>query len=205
MKEQIKKIDNVLITASIALLAAFVILYSVDLKQNIYFNVSAAVAVICLVLTLLFTLYTQYREALRNSIFDSKKDKWKNDLEKDLDKMMNDYYVPQLLQMTKNALESTKNKQAIQDDPKSIKVILEREKLIWEEENKTQHQYSRRLFVENQVMRIRGIFDEAFSGPLYEKNGLIKYQIEILSRKRFTLFVFGLLAFIFSVGAKMFN
>ena len=38
MKEQIEEIDNVLITACIALLAAFVVLYSVDTKQNLYFK-----------------------------------------------------------------------------------------------------------------------------------------------------------------------
>ena len=204
MKEQMEKIDNVLITASIALLAAFVVLYSVELKQNIYFNTSASIAVICVVMSLLFTLYAKYREALRKDIFDSKSKKWKDDLEKDLDKMMDDYYAPQLLQMTKSALRSEENKLALQKDLKSIKDILEKEKSIWEKENKTQNDYARKLFVENQVMKIKNMLDEAFSGPLNEKNAIIKYQIEKLSQKRFTLFVLGLIFFIISVGAKMF-
>lgn len=204
MKEQMDKIDNVLITASIALLAAFVVLYSVESNQNLYVNISAIIAVISLVLCLLFTLYAKYREALRKSIFDSSSGKWKNNLEKDLDKMMENYYTPQFLQMIKRTLTNEENKQALQKDPKSIKALLEKERASWEEENKTQLEYSRKLFAENQGMKIKSMLDEAYSGPLNEKNSIIKYQVEILSQKRFTLFVFGLISFIISVGIKMF-
>lgn len=204
MKEQMEKIDNVLITASITLLAAFVVLYSLESKQSIYFNISAIIAVACVVLCLLFTLYAKYREALRKNIFDNRSKKWKDDFEKDLDKMMDDYYTPQLLQMTKRALGSEENKLTLQKDSKSIKDILEKEKSVWEKENKTQNDYARKLFAENQGMKIKNMLDEAFSGPLNEKNAVIKYQIEKLSQKRFVLFVFGLIFFIISVGAKMF-
>lgn len=204
MKEQMEKIDNALITASIALLAAFAVLYSVESNQNIFLNISAIIAVISLVLCLLFTLYAKYREALRKSIFDRKNGEWKNNFEKDLDKMMEDYYTPQLLQMIKRALMNEENKQALQKDPKVFKDIFKKEKIAWEAENKTQLDYSRKLFVENQGMKIKSMLDEAFSGPLDEKNAIIKYQAEILSQKRFTLFVFGLISFIVSIGIKMF-
>ena len=118
--------------------------------------------------------------------------------------MMDDYYTPQLFQMIKRAIESEENKQALQKDPTSIKDILEKEKSIWEEETKTQNEFSRKLFAENQGMKVKNMLNEAFSGPLNEKNGIIKYQIEMLSQKRFTLFVLGLVSFIVSVGVKMF-
>ncbi|MFA6554118.1 MAG: hypothetical protein WCS89_01270 [Candidatus Paceibacterota bacterium] len=204
MKDQIEKIDNVLITASIALLAAFVVLYSLQTGQTVYFKISTIVSIVLLVLCLLLTLYAKYRESLRKSIFDSQKDKWKSDFESDLDKIMKEFYTPSLLQFIKVTLSNEENKKALEEKTRNVKDILESERLLWEKENKSQHEYPRKLFAENQGLKIQRMLDSTFSGPLKEKHAIVKYQIEMLSQKRFTLFVLGLLAFIVSVAAKLF-
>jgi hypothetical protein len=181
-----------------------VVLYTVKAEENIYFNISTITAAIFLTLCLLLTLYAKYRESLRKSVFDSKKDKWKVDFENDLDNMMDNFFTPQYLQLVKNALSKEENKKALQDKTKTIKEILETEKQIWEKENKNQNDYSRTLFAENQGLKIQNMLDGAFSGPLKEKHAIVKYQIEIFSKKRFSLFVLGLLTFILSMGIKLF-
>lgn len=204
MKEKTDQIDNVLITASIALLASFVGLYSVQPEQNIYFGVSTVASVTLLAGCLLLTIYSKYRQSLRKTIFDNQKDKWKSELELDLDKNTDEFYVPQLLQFVKSVLSREEIKEALQKKTRNIKEILDTELPIWEKENKSQHDYTRKLFAENQGLKIKKMLDVAFSGPLREKHAIIKYQIEILAQKRFTLFVWGLLAFIISVAAKLF-
>lgn len=204
MKENIEKIDNVLITASIALLAAFVILYSAPTERNIFFSLSAILAVILLVLCLLLTLYAKYRESLRKSIFDSQTERFKSEFEKDLDKMMDEYYSPQLMELIKHALSKEQNKKAMIEDPKAITRILDAEKKQWETDKKSQHDYTRKLFAENHSLKIQKILENAYSGPLKEKNGILRYQIEVFSKKRYMLFVVGLIAFIVSVSTKLF-
>jgi len=204
MKEQLEKIDNVLITASTALLAAFVVLFTAESPQNIFFSTAAIVAVVFLVVCLLMTLYSKYRESYRKSIFDCRIDRWASNLKKDMDKLMEDYYTPVTLLDIKNVLANDANRQALQGETKSISDILGAERSTWDESKKRQHEYPRKLFVENQCLKLQNILNEAFSGPLTEKNSIIKYQIEIFSQKRFTLFVLGLICFIISVGIKLF-
>ena len=205
MKEQIEKIDNVLITASIALLAAFVILYSLQDKQNVFFGLLTLVAITFLVFYLLLALYSKYRDSLRKDIFEHQKDKWLSDFSKDLDKMMDDWYTPQLLEFTKTVLTDDVNKKEIVANPTRIPEILEMEIKKWHKDTEVEHQYVRNLFAENHKMRLNKILDGSFSGPLQEKNAIIKHQIEIFSKNRFNFFIFGLLAFIISVGIKLFT
>lgn len=204
MRDQIEKIDNVLITATIALLAAFVVLYTAKSGGNIYFSVSTVIAITFLTLCLLLTLYAKYREAIRSSIFENQTKQWKTELDHALDEMMDDFYVPQLLELTKNALNKEENRKLLQEKTKTIAQILEMEKKVWQNENRSQHEYPRKLFVDNQGLKIQKILESSFSGPLKEKHAIIKYQIEIFSRKRFALFTLGLLAFILSMGIKLF-
>lgn len=204
MKEQIEKIDNILITTSIAFLAASFVLYSVNQNENIYFNISTIASLIFITLCLLLTLYAKYRESLRKSIFDSKKNQWNTELQKDLDTMIEDFYAPQLLQRIKNALGKEENMKLLQEKTKTITEILEVERKVWEVQNKNQDDYPRKLFAENQGLKMQKMIDSAFSGPLKEKHSIIKYQLEIFSKKRFILFVLGLVFFIFSISTKMF-
>ena len=201
MHKQIEKIDNTLITASIAIITAYIVIYSSNTSLNLFFSIATIFSIVSFVCCLLLTLYGKYRESLRKSIFDNQKEKWKKDLDINLDKMMEEFFAPQIIKVLKLILDKKENKEILVANPEKFKSILSNEWETWSKD----FEFPREIFAENQVLKIQRMLDDSFSGPLKEKNAIIKYQFERLTDRRYTLFVFGLVAFIISIGIKLFS
>ena len=200
MQKQIEKIDNTLITTSIAILAAYTVIYSSNTSLNLFFSIATIFSIVFFVFCLLSTLYGKYRESLRKSIFDNQKEKWAKDLDIDLDKIMEEFVAPQLMKVVKLLLDKKENKEILVTNPEKFNSILSDEWKAWSKD----FEFPRKIFAENQVLKIQRMLDDSFRGPLKEKNAIIKYQLERFADKRYTFFVLGLIAFIVSVGVKLF-
>lgn len=202
MKQQIEKIDDTLIVTSVTLLAAYVVLYSSNnVDSGLFFNVAAISSVILLALCLLLTLYGKYRTSLRKNIFDDQIDKWSKDLDTGLDKMVEDFVTPQLLRLAKTTLNKKENKEFLDVSSERLKSILNDEFKTWLQED---FDFPKKIFAENQILKIQKILNDSFMGPLKEKNAIIKYQLENFANKRYVLFIFGLISFVISIGFKLF-
>ena len=198
---QIEKIDNTIITACIALLASYVVFYSSDTISNLLFNIVTISSIILLVICLLLTLYGKYRESLRKSIFDVRKEKWAENLEADLDKIEEGFFAPQIMKALSATLEKKGNKEIMATNPEKFKSIFEDEWGAWNKD----FEIPKKVFAENQVLKIQKILDDSFRGPLKEKNAIMKYQLERFADKRYTIFLLGLITFVVSIGIKLFS
>lgn len=201
MKQQIEKIDNTLITACITLLAAYVVVYSINENENFYFNIVTIFSIIFIALCFLLTLYGKYRESLRKNIFEQQKEKWAEDLNADLDRMTEDLITPQLMKMTRTILDKKENMEIIKDDPRKIKILLSDEWSIW----KKDLEFPTKMFADKHSLTVKKILDDSFTGLLKEKNAALKYQLETFANKRYAIFILGLILFIVSVGIRIFN
>ncbi len=201
MEDKIDKIENHLITASITILGAEVVVYSSNnTNVNLFFSISASLSVFFLSMCFLMILYGKYRQTLRKTLFKTNEEKWNKDQDKLWNEYANNFLAPQLVKIAKGIIEDKNNVEIFSKNPEKIKLALEQE---WEKQ-KGEFDLPRKLFVENQVLKFNNIMDNAYGGPLKEKYSIVKYQCESFATKKYTFFVLGLLAFIFSVIAKLF-
>ncbi|MCW3119694.1 MAG: hypothetical protein JWM28_3776 [Chitinophagaceae bacterium] len=200
MKEELEKIDNYILTSAIAILAAFVLVYSTNNGVNLLFSITTILSIIFLVCCILLILYKKYRDSLRKSIFENDKGELLKEFKINLDKYDNDFLIPQILKTIKLVLSNKENEKIVQEDPKKLKDLLEQEHV----KSKKEFDFTQNIFVENLSIKLEKILDKSFSGPLKEKNAIIKYQIESFAKYRYKFFVLGLIAFIISVGSKLF-
>jgi len=147
MSQQIEQIDNALITACITFLAAYVLIFSLDKTENIYFGFAVVSSTVFIASCLLLTLYGKFRESIRKSIFNQQKDKWAKDLESDLDRMDNELVAPLLMKVMEMTLEKKDNKEMLIKNPENLNLILGNEWENWSKDLK----FPRKLFAENQV------------------------------------------------------
>lgn len=200
MKEDIEKIDSTIILVCMTILAAFVGLHSLEVPLGPISAVATSISAVLLTICILLTLYGKYRASLRKELFDSKQEKWFKEFKSNLDRLLEDLVTPQLIKSAKATLSDDENRKRLKQDPDKIKEILDEGWKTWEKDLN----YPRDIFVENQKLKIEKMLNESFSGPLNEKHALLKYQIERLAEKRYTLFVLGLVAFLVAIGSKLF-
>jgi len=85
-------------------------------------------------------------------------------------------------------------------DLDELKDVIKKEWHDWEKNFK----YPKKLFAENQIMKIKEMINKSFGGLIDEKNAALKFQLEVLAEKRYSFFIFGIITFILSVGIKLF-
>lgn len=198
MKEQTEKIDDVLLTASIAILAGSALIYTSKTESNPVFSIATLISIILLSCCILLTLYHRYRTSLRKNQFDEKIEKWFAELKSDLDHLTENFIKPQVIRAVKTT--TLKNKDRLDTDPSKMKELFLAEWADWEKDQAV----PRKFFAESQGAKMKLILNDAFNGPLKEKNALVKMQLEQFTTKRYAFFVLGLIAFIVSVASKLF-
>ncbi len=190
-----KEVDNFIITASIMLMASFVVMISISSPSNALLCYAVVISFLCLTLSLLQMLWHKVRWQYRVCFFENKKDEIIHEYAKEIRKCsMESELANAFRRIAKDCKHSTTATSFNCDE-----ALVESDKL----EDKVSYKIIL-SFVKNMAGEMQEASVKFFKKPLNERLPRTKFVMDVISKNmRYPLFLIGVIFFFISIFLNM--
>lgn len=203
LEKEKESIDGYLNTATIALIAGFFILFSITKFNSLISFWLAIISLSAFILTLLYNFWYRFRKTLKKELLEEKL----NDcLEKELEvfttyaEMIASVAEQKFLEIYSSAVPQTISGQISEIQKKLGRKDLDEKFDIQLKQTDEKNRPVLKAIIENLFAKIQDTQSNVLKKPLKEKNGILKFYLDMLAFKtRHFLFVFGLILFLASL------
>lgn len=187
------KVDDYIITANIALIAAFIILLSIENNKNVYASAASAFSLFGIITSLLLSLWHKWRFPHRKHLFEIEKAKLIQNISQEMADFTTTFILPIYIQHTfKNGNQQLPQEKI--DFKKAYDEAIDKEK--------TKQIFTTQL--EKLNYQLKEAREKYFDKPLQERNARVKFALDKsagFGRNKF--FILGLFFFLISIILKI--
>lgn len=187
IKKERDQVDNYIITTNITIIAAFVILLSIDKPQNIYINSASGVSLFFLVISLLCFFWHKYRFPVKQTMFAEEEKRIIGNISGNIADFAENFLIPKSISTLKKdgISENSKNEEIKKDLSNGKKVIV------------THLEFLSSMLESN--------YNKCFNKPLKEKNAKVKFYLDrFCILYRYKIFTLGIFSFIVAIFISLY-